>query len=93
MTGCSRKELPASDGDPRPAKKGHAQYAGRGILITRMGREGGKQAACLFSCLWDGKVDELSRDTTGKGLPCPSPEYAIAMDKPHQLELARRELS
>jgi len=32
-------------------------------------------------------------DITGKGLICPYPEIAMDIDKPHQLELARRELS
>ena len=32
-------------------------------------------------------------DITGQGLICPFPEIAMDIDKPHQLELARRELS
>jgi len=32
-------------------------------------------------------------DITGQGLICPYPEIAMDIDKPHQLELARRELS
>ena len=32
-------------------------------------------------------------DITGKGLLCPYPEIAMDIDKPHQLEIARRELT
>lgn len=32
-------------------------------------------------------------DITGKGLICPYPEIAMDIDKPHQLEIARRELT
>ena len=32
-------------------------------------------------------------DITGQGLICPYPEIAMDIDKPHQLEIARRELS
>ena len=39
-------------------------------------------------------VNRITRrlDITGKGLHCPYPEIAMDIDKPYQLELARREL-
>ena len=40
-------------------------------------------------------VERVTRrlDITGKGLICPYPEIAMDIDKPHQLEIARRELT
>ena len=40
-------------------------------------------------------VERVTRrlDITGQGLICPYPEIAMDIDKPHQLEIARKELS
>jgi hypothetical protein len=40
-------------------------------------------------------VDKITRrlNITGRGLNCPYPEIGMDVDKPHQLEIARRELS
>jgi len=40
-------------------------------------------------------VERVTRrlDISGKGLICPFPEIAMDIDKPHQLEIARRELT
>ena len=40
-------------------------------------------------------VQKITRrfDITGQGLNCPYPEIAMDIDKPHQLEIARRELA
>ncbi len=40
-------------------------------------------------------VERVTRrlDITGKGLICPYPEIAMDIDKPHQFEIARRELT